>query len=61
MKTTHYFEERRNDRPEIQAEWYERVLANPLKTEAQPDGRVRFWGFIPEAGNRVLRVVTPED
>ena len=27
----------------------------------QADGRIRFWGRVPEFGNRVLRVVTLED
>ena len=37
------------------------VLARPLHREVQRDGRVRYWGFIPELGDRALRVVTLED
>ena len=33
------------------------VLAAPFRTERQPDGRVRYWGFVPRHG-RWLRVVT---
>jgi len=36
------------------------VLDNPVRVEAQPDGRVRHWGFVPELG-KYLRVVTLDD
>lgn len=43
MKTTRYFEEQvLRKRPYIQRQWCERVMAEPLKREVQPDGRVRF-------------------
>lgn len=61
MKTTAYFEQKLLERPEIQREWCQRVINNPLKEEVQSDGRVRFWGMIAEYGNKVLRVVTLED
>lgn len=62
MKTTRYFEEQvLRKRPYLKKEFCERILANPLKQRAQHDGRVRFWGLIPELGNRALRVVTLED
>jgi hypothetical protein len=62
MKTTRYFREQvLRKRAYIQIEWCERVLARPLATETQPDGRVRFWGTVPEFGGRVLRVVTLPD
>nr|WP_290224324.1 hypothetical protein [Trichocoleus desertorum] len=62
MKTTRYFEERvLNGRPDIQPEWCERVRLNPLEIEVQHDGRVRYWGVVPEMEGRVLRVVTLED
>jgi len=61
MKTTNYF---RNSvmmrRPYLQATWIERVLATPLRTEVQANGRIRRWGFIPEEG-KYLRVVTEAD
>lgn len=61
MKTTRYFEEQvLRKRPYIQREWCARVVANALKTEVQPDGRIRFWGRVPEF-SRVLRVVTLAD
>jgi hypothetical protein len=62
MKTTKCFREQvLRKRPYIQLEWCERVLANPLATEIQPDGRMRFWGILPELGGRALRVVTLAD
>lgn len=62
MKTTRYFEEQvLRKRPYLQREWCERVLAQPLKREVQPDGRIRFWAPIPELDGRVPRVVTLED
>ncbi len=36
MKTTRYFEEQvLRKRPYIRREWYEQIVANPLKTEIQ--------------------------
>jgi hypothetical protein len=62
MKTTRYFREQvLRKRPYIQLEWCERILADPLATIVQEDGRVRFWGIIPELGERALRVVTLAD
>jgi len=62
VKTTRYFEEQvLRKRPYIRREWCERIVANPLKREIQPDGRIRHWGVIPELGGRALRVVTLED
>ena len=62
MKTTRYFEEQvLRKRPYLNREWCLRVLANPIARQVQADGRIRFWGAIPEYGNRVLRVVTLSD
>ena len=62
MKTTRYFREQvLRKRPYIQPEWCERILAKPLAKTVQADGRVRFWGVVPELGGRVLRVVTLAD
>ena len=36
------------------------VLAAPFRTERQADGRVRYWGWVPQL-RRWLRVVTLED
>ena len=62
IKTTRSFEEAvLRKRPYIRREWCERILANPIKREVQPDGRIRFWGPVPELGGRVMRVVTLAD
>jgi hypothetical protein len=59
---TDYFE---NDvlrkRPYLRKEWCASVLQHPVRVESQPDGRYRFWGFVPELGGRYLRVVTLAD
>lgn len=62
VKTTKYFEEQvLRKRPYIRIEWCEKVRQKPLAKEIQDDGRIRFWGKIPEFDNRILRVVTLED
>ena len=62
MKTTRYFEEQvLRKRPYIRQEWCERIVESPLRRVVQPDGRIRFWGVVPELGGRVLRVITLED
>lgn len=63
MKFTKYFLETRSrpDRAMIKDEWIARVIRAPLKETAQGDGRIRRWGRIVEAENRVLRVVLLKD
>jgi hypothetical protein len=62
MKTTRYFREQvLRKRSYIQMEWCERILVHPLARVVQADGRMRFWGKVPEFGDRVLRVVTLAD
>ena len=62
MKTTRYFDEQvLRKRPYLRREWCERVIENPLRREEQPDGRIRFWGAVPELEDRILRVVTLAD
>ena len=62
LKTTQYFDAVvLRKRPYIRLEWCEQILANPLRREVQPDGRIRFWGRVPEFGGRVFRVVTLSD
>ena len=39
----------------------QRIVDQPLRTEAQANGRWRYWGQVPEFGNRYLRVVTLAD
>ena len=55
METTAYYERvAKRKHPEPKEEWVERVVTNPRYTEAQPDGRVRYYGYIAEAGLRVV-------
>jgi hypothetical protein len=62
MKTTRYFREQvLRKRPYIKQEWCERILERPIVRQIQSDGRVRFWGIMPELGGRALRVVTLAD
>lgn len=62
MKTTAYFREQvLRKRPYLKAEWCAQVVTTPLAREVQPDGRIRYWGTVPELPGRVLRVVTLED
>jgi hypothetical protein len=59
---TPYFEnEVLRKRPYLKKEWCMRVVEQPIKWEPQEHNRLRFWGRIPELGNRILRVVTLED
>lgn len=61
MKTTDYFNSSvLIRRPFLKAEWIEHVLQNPLRREVQPNGRIRFWGYIDEI-DKYLRVVTEPD
>ncbi|MBD2654336.1 hypothetical protein H6G45_12765 [Synechocystis sp. FACHB-383] len=62
MKSTRYFQEfARQKHPEIEESWIERILANPLITEHQANGRIAYWGNIKEAEGRVIRVITLDD
>lgn len=63
MKFTQYFlyTRQRADRAGIELAWIERVVAAPVREEVQPDGRIRLWASVPEAGDRYLRVVLLPD
>lgn len=61
MQTTAYFREIVLKKcPYLDALWCERVLTDPVCVRRQGNGRMRFWGFVPELG-RFLRVVTLAD
>jgi len=61
MKTTTYFTiSVMARRPYLRNEWIEYVLSHPVRTEIQPNGRVRYWAFVQELG-KYLRVVTESD
>jgi len=62
LKTTAYFDGFASQKhPEVQREWIQDVLLNPLKIARQSNGRMSYWGNSPAADNRVLRVITLED
>jgi hypothetical protein len=62
LKTTDYFDNFASQKHlEVQREWIQYVLLNPVKTEKQSNNRISYWGNILEAENRVLRVITLED
>lgn len=62
MKTTNYFNNFASQKhPEVQLEWIERVLDDPVKKEIQTNNRISYWRSIKEAEGRVLRVITLED
>lgn len=62
MKFTNYFlhTRERADRCDIKMEWIEQVFLSPDHEVVQADGRVRRWGYIPEAG-KYLRIIILED
>ena len=61
-ETTVYFEDKvRLKRPEITLEWCIKVIESHMMREEQPDGRIRFWGYLPELSQRALRVITLSD
>ena len=59
IETTDYFDRIvKIQRPEAREEaWIEAVITNPHATQAQDDGRIRYWGYIQEA-DKWLRVIT---
>lgn len=65
MKATRYFREQvLRKRPYIDPDLCMDVIAAPLRSEVQEDGRLRFWGRVRDPRDahwRVLRVVTLSD
>ena len=60
IETSEYYErEAKHKHPEIRDEWVARVLANPYHTETQPDGRIRYYGYITEV-DRWVRVIVED-
>ena len=63
MKTTQYFDfvRLRPDRQAIRDEWILEVIKRPIRKIIQEDGRIRLWGRISTAEDKVLRVVLLPD
>jgi hypothetical protein len=61
MKTTDYFRDSvLARRPYLEMDWIEAVVRNPVRTEVQPNGRIRHWAYIEDLG-KYLRVVVESD
>ncbi len=59
---TEYFEkEVLRKRSYLRKQWCEAVLQAPIRCEPQEKNRYRFWGKVPELGNRYPWGVTLED
>ena len=56
MKFTQYFLAMRTrpDRAEIEIEWIQRAIENPVKEVIQADGRIRRWTPIAEADGEIF-------
>ena len=60
METTEYFERNLSQKhPEVEDKWIERVLESPYYTEPQDDGRIRYYGLVPQLGHWI-RVIVAE-
>jgi hypothetical protein len=56
-----YFQHILQERPEIRIDWCIRAVEQPIRSEVQPDGRIRYWARIDEYGGRYLRVIVLAD
>ena len=60
METTWYYEAvAKQNHPEPEEEWVERVIASPYHIEEQPNGRQSYFGYIEEEG-KWLRVIVED-
>ena len=60
MDTSNYYERAKLKHPEVSEAWVIRVLQNPHHTETQPDGRIRYYGYIEDI-DKWLRVIVDND
>ena len=51
----------RPDRSDIQLEWIQRVIDQPVKQVVESDSRIRRWASIQEADGKFLRVILLAD
>jgi hypothetical protein len=59
--TTYFREQVLRKRAYLKLNWCLEVVRNPVARITQEDGRIRFWGYVPELQGKALRVVTLED
>lgn len=61
MKTTSYFRDSvLTRRPYLKTDWIQAVLDNPVRSEVQPNGRIRHWAYVEDL-DKYLRVVVESD
>jgi hypothetical protein len=59
---SYYTDRARSKHLGVEIEWIVRVLTDPLHTEVEPSGRIRYWGYIPEwEDGRWLRVIVENE
>lgn len=62
--TRHVMDQLRGECSYIQLDWIAQIIEDPDMREVQPDGCIRFWGWVPYPDRdnlHALRVVTLED
>ncbi len=59
MEETTYYRVATRKHPGIKEEWVTDVLNRPFTSEVQPDGRIRYYGYVPEA-DKWLRVIVED-
>jgi hypothetical protein len=62
--TRYFIEQVLRKRPYLTLEACKSVVADPVRSEVQDDGRIRHWGKVSlpnEPEPRILRVITLED
>ena len=59
--TLYFREQVLRKRPYLRTAWCLHVLHHHYRREVQQDGRIRFWGYVPELAGKALRVVTLDD
>ena len=62
IKTTDYFRHTRlrKDRRDIQDDWIESAVRNPIREVVQSDGRFQRWVYI-DSERKYLRMIVLED
>ena len=59
--TAYFREQVLRKRPYLRIESCLAVIASPIDSELQEDGRIRFWGYAQDLPGKILRVVTLAD
>lgn len=59
MERARYYRVAARKHPEIKEEWVDDVLNHPLSVEMQPDGRIRYYGYVGEV-DKWIRVIVED-